>query len=303
MLATAADVSNWGRWGPDDEKGTLNFITPEVVRGATRLVSRGVRISLSLPLDENGPARADGNRGNPRHEMTATGGAVIPAREAKFGAKYADDLVHMYLQCATQWDSLAHLFYDGYIYNGVSAESVSEHGASFAGITAACSEFVTRGVLLDVARARGVEWLETSDTIDAQELSGIALAQGVELRPGDIVLIRTGLMASRKVIGDWSKFWGPQPGVDISVARWLHANMSAAIAADNSAIEQLLGDHALPFHMLALRDMGMCLGELWDLEELALDCHRDGQYDFLLCAQALPFTGAVGSPVNPIAVK
>jgi kynurenine formamidase len=303
VLAIAADVSNWGRWGPRDEKGTLNLITPAVRAAAAGLVRHGHRISLALPLDEHGPARPNGNRGNPRHEMTATGDGVLPAREAKFGARYSDDMVHMYLQCATQWDALSHVFYDGFIYNGVPADSVSVNGAKFAAITVACSEFVSRGVLLDVARARGVDWLGPADTIGGKELSDIADTQNVELRSGDIVLIRTGLMASWHATGQWATLWNAQPGVDLSVARWLHANDSAALAADNSAVERLIGDHSIPFHMLALRDMGMCLGELWDLEELARDCAADGRYDFLLCAAGLPITGAVGSPVNPIAIK
>lgn len=299
----APDVRNWGRWGADDERGTLNLITPEARRAAAACVRKGVQFSLSIPLDEHGPARPGGIRENPRHEMTAVGDGSLPGGTLPLGAGFCDDAMHLYLQCATQWDSLAHVHYDGYYYNGFPAESVTLEGAEHVAITAAADEFVARGVLLNVARARGVAWLPPGEGIDGDELDAVAAAQGVEIHPGDILLIRTGLMRSWHETGNWDVFRGPQPGLDYTIARWLHRHDIAAVAADNTAVECLLAAMSVPLHMLALRDMGMCFGELWDLEGLADDCAADGVYECLLVAPALHVTGGVGSPVNPIAIK
>ena len=297
------ELSNWGRWGAEDELGTLNFITPEAVRRAAATVRRGVRISLALPLDENGPARPGGIRSNPRHEMTAAGDGSTEMGPMGLGAGYTDDVLHLYLQCASQWDSLAHIHYDGFLYNGFPACSVTQSGATHNSITASASHFVGRGVLLDVARHRGVPWLDPGEGIGGAELDAVAEAQAVELLSGDIVLVRTGLMRSWHENGDWKTFWRPQPGIQLDVARWLYGHEVAAVAADNTAVEQMGRTFDVPLHMVALRDMGLCFGELWDLEELAEDCAADGVYEMLLSAQGLRVTGGVGSPVNPVAMK
>jgi kynurenine formamidase len=296
-------LSNWGRWGDDDELGTLNFITPDAVRRAATCVKRGDCFSLSLPLDEHGPARSGGIRANPVHEMTATGDGSTELGPMPLGAGFTDDTLHLHLQCASQWDSLAHVHYDGLLYNGFPATSVSRAGAVHNAITVSASSFVGRGVLLDVARHRRVSWLAPDDGIDAAELDAVVAAQGVEVRPGDILLVRTGLMQSWHESGSWDQFWRRQPGLVLETASWLHRHEIAAVAADNTAVERIGSDFAVPLHMVALRDMGMCFGELWDLEELAEDCVADGVYEVLLAAPGLRVTGGVGSPVNPIAMK
>jgi kynurenine formamidase len=299
----ASGPSNWSRWGPDDELGTLNHITEETRRRAATLVRRGASFSLAIPLDDQGPVPPGSHRFNPRHEMVASG-SDDPPPLAYGRARATDDTLSMYLQSGTQWDSLAHVYYDEHLYNGFPASSCDANGASRVGIDKSCSQFVSRGVLLDIARLLGKDWLEPDDAVGTEHLDAAARAAGVELGSGDILLLRTGLMASWKQEGSWARFWGPQAGLDPTTIPWFHDHEVAAIAADNAAVEHLHGaPPEIRFHMAALRDLGMCLGELWYLEELATDCAADGIYECMLVAPALPVTGAVGSPVNPIALK
>jgi kynurenine formamidase len=198
---------------------------------------------------------------------------------------------------------LSHVHYDGLLYNGVAASTITMEGAKRHSITATASHFRSRGVLLDIARSRGVPALGESDVITADELENVADAQRVEIRSGDILLIRTGLIGTYHHTGSWERLGMPQPGLHYRVARWLHQRDIAAVAADNTAVEHITPDGRVPLHMLALRDLGMCLGEYWDLEALAADCASDGVYEFFLSAAGLPISGGVGSPVNPIAFK
>ncbi len=303
-LDAAATVSNWGRWGDDDEVGTLNLITAEKRRAAASLVKRGAVFSLALPLDSRGPQRG-GRRSNPLHVMTRTGLDPESINGLGDGSQFTDDMVVLHLQSSTQWDALAHVYYDGELYNGFPAGSVDSRGARHCGIDRVHDRFVSRGVLLDVARLHDVTTLPPGHAISADELDRAAAAGGVAVEEGDIVLVRTGLMATWHDTGRWDAFSEPQPGLHHEVATWLHERGVAAVAADNLMVEAMgvVDGVACPLHMLALRDMGLCLGEFWDLEELAADCAADGVHEFMLVAQALPFTGAVGSPVNPLALK
>lgn len=297
-------VRNWGRWGTDDEKGTLNFISAAKRAEAARLIERGDVFALGLPLNDRGPMASRGLRRNPEHVMTRSG--VDDAANSMGGTShYTDDMVVMHLQSASQWDALAHVYYDGALYNGFAPSSVDSRGASRCGIDKVHDRLISRAVLLDLARLHGVDALANGHAVSIDELDAAERAAGVEVSEGDIVLIRTGLMATHRATGTWDAFNRTQPGIHYSTAPWFHARSVAAVAADNTAVERMGAIEGVqcPFHMLALVDMGMPLGEYWDLEELAADCAADGRYAFFLSAPALPFTGAVGTPVNPIAMK
>jgi kynurenine formamidase len=302
----AERVRNWHRWGPDDELGTLNFITPDKRRAAAALVRSGAVFSLSIPFGMQGPQTGVANRVNPIHLMLASG-ADPPAYAMDLGgtARYTDDYVIMPLQCGTQWDSLAHIYYGEQLYNGYPAHTVNSQGALRNGIDKTHERFVSRGVLLDVARMKGVDVLESGYAISVADLEATEQKESVEVSSGDLLLVRTGLMSTWVRTGTWDGFGMPQPGLHWAAAEWLHDRQVAAVATDTSVVEVvgLLGDLQVPLHMLALRDMGLPLGEFWNLEELGDDCAVDHRYDFLLIAQALPVVGAVGSPVNPIAIK
>ena len=219
--------------------------------------------------------------------------------------RFNDDMIIMPLQAATQWDALSHVYYEDKLYNGFPANSVTSLGAFHCGIDKVDGKGITsRGVLLDIVRLRGVEtFCELGDPITPAELDEAARTQGVTVERGDIVLVRTGWWARFLQTGDGTE---PGAGLDWTCASWLHDHEVAAVAADNLMVENPVSgvDGAiLPMHMLCLRDMGLMLGEYWDLTALAEDCAADGVYEFQLIAPPLRVTGAVGSPVNPIAIK
>lgn len=298
----AAQVRNWGRWGEDDERGTLNLITDAVVRGAVACVRRGVRFSLALPLSEDGPqAGLIPGRENPRRTMIAVN---EPLPNDADGPATSDDRVEMGLQAATHWDALAHVSYDGRIYNGAPADSVGEAGATRSGIHTV-GPLVTRGVLLDVPAARGVGRLEPGTGVTPEDLDAAADHAEVEVRPGDAVLVRTGQIQAFHA-GDRMAYAYPSAGLTVACAGWFHDRDVAAVATDNLTLEVFPGerdDVALPVHVLHLVEMGLLQGQNFDLEELATDCADDGVYEFLLSAPPEPFVRGLGAPVVPVAVK
>ena len=294
-------LSNWGRWGDDDERGTVNLITPERIVAASALVKRGAIFDLGIPFDGNGP-QPGGLRINPVRLMSETG-----ANQEFPGAfHYADDYVFMPLQSASQWDGLAHVFYDDHLYNGFPSTDVGPHGAKHCSIDKLAKGIVGRGVLLDIARLKGVDWLEGGYVITPQDLDAAAERQGVEVGSGDIVLFRTGWRTKFVTERDAAAFMAGEPGLGLACCEWLHAKEVAVVASDNWAIEVLPGEidtELLPVHMVLIRDMGMTLGEILDLDELAADCEADGVWEFLLTAPPIKFSAAVGSPINPLAIK
>ena len=299
----AARVSNWGRWGAEDERGTVNFITPEVIRRAAACVKRGQVFSLALPFDSDGPQFGQGGRVNPVHTMTSLANPMSPDPD---GPRYADDVIVMPLQCATQWDSLAHVHYGGQLYNGHAVSTITATGAGRNGIDKMAAGIVSRGVLLDVARVLGVERVAPGRVISPDDLEAAERAQGVRVEPGDVLLLRTGHMRAFTVDRDRIAYMKQMPGLGLSCVEWLHAREVAAVASDTNMVEVWPPEDEsvlFPVHSLCIRDMGLTLGEMFDLEALAADCAGDGVWTFLFTAPPLPVTGGVGSPINPLAVK
>jgi kynurenine formamidase len=319
----ADDVRNWGRWGDADELGTLNLITEEKVAQAASLAKHGKVFALGVDFGSSGPQGAFHYRQNPTHVMTIDGGDATTLMEfgpqwlqnpsavqlsgySKAGPmRFNDDMIIMPLQAATQWDALSHVYYEDKLYNGFPANSVTSLGAFYCGIDKVDGKGITsRGVLLDICRLRGVDtFCELGDPITPAELDDAARSQGVTVESGDIVVVKTGWWARFLETGDGAE---PGAGLDWTCASWLHDHEVAAVAADNLMVENPVSavDGAiLPMHMLCLRDMGLMLGEYWDVNALADDCAADGVYEFQLVAPPLRVTGAVGSPVNPIAIK
>jgi kynurenine formamidase len=296
-------LSNWGRWGDDDEIGTLNFVTPEKRVRAARLAKTGKNFDLGMPFDKDGPFLPGGFRINPVHVMTFLPSDTASAPD---GMISADDMIIMGLQAATQWDSLAHVGYEGLFYNNVPAGAVnSMAGATRNSFAKAVGHLISRGVLLDIARLKGVDRLADSYEITSADLSAAEERQGVRVESGDILLVRTG---SYKwfLEGDKARFMGDEPGVGLDSCRWLHEREVAALALDNWACEvwpsQIPGAN-IPFHQVTIRDMGLTLGEMFNFEELAADCEADGVWECLFCAPGLKVTGSVGSPITPMALK
>jgi kynurenine formamidase len=296
-------LSNWGRWGHDDELGTLNLITDAHRAAAAKLVRTGKVFDLGMPFDRNGPQQfGNPTRFDPIHLMT-----VLPresTRPADMG--FADDIIIMPLQCATQWDSLAHAGYDGLLYNGVPMTEVTVVGTSRNSIHMVVTGLLGRGVLVDIPALRGVDRLDAGEPITADDLEHAIQRQEVTVGTGDIVLVRTGWY-QHYLAGDGRTYMQQEvPGLEISCCEWLHDREVAALASDTYCVEvkpsgQPIVTH--PIHMILIRDLGMTLGEMFDLEQLAADCAADGRWEFLFTGTPLKLTGCVGSPVTPLAVK
>jgi kynurenine formamidase len=306
--SAAERLKNWGRWGPEDEIGTLNYVMPEDVVRAAKLIRRGRVFSLALPFDSNGPQTGLwGNRFNPVHTMLATGTDVVAGRQDPTGLLYADDMVTMPLQCGTQWDALGHIFYRDKMWNGYDANLVDAQGAHKNGIEKTKDRMVGRGVLLDIARWKGVESLEDGYAIGAEELAACSKAQGVEVRRGDFVIVRTGQMERCLSAGAWGGYaGGDAPGLAFETADWIHQNQIAAICCDTWGCEvrpNETREASQPWHWIVIPMIGISMGEIFYLKDLAEDCAADHVYEFFFCAPPLPITRAVGSPVNPIAIK
>jgi kynurenine formamidase len=305
---------NWGRWGPDDEIGTLNYITPAKIVEAAQLVRQGKIFSLALPFDANGPQTGRFGRVNPIHQMVATGTDHVASNQkvlgfetGPYGFGYADDMITMYLQTGTQWDGLSHIFHHGRMWNGYDARLVNSAGASRNGIEKMKDKVVTRGVLLDIARLKGVEYLEVGQAVYAEDLDAAAAKALVTIGQGDIVLVRTGEMGRRLRERNWGPYAaGDAPGLSFTTASWIAEKRIAGIASDTWGVEvrpnELEGAFQ-PLHLVIVVNMGLLVGEIFYLEDLGRDCARDGVYQFLFVAPPLPITGAVGSPINPLAIK
>lgn len=308
LRATAERCKNWGRWGPNDEAGTLNFVSPQDIVGAGRLVRRGKAFSLGLNFDRSGPQRGLwGNRFNPIHTMLATGTDAVAGNQDAGKLRYADDMVSLPLQCGTQWDALGHIFYDETMWNGYDARLVDSNGAQKNSIDKVKDRMVGRGVLLDVARHAGVGCLEDGTAITNDDLDATARAQGVEIRRGDFVIVRTGQMEDRLARGEWGGYaGGDAPGLAFETCEWIFRKEIAAICTDTWGCEvrpNETSDASQPWHWVVIPMIGITMGEIFYLKDLAADCAADRVYEFLFCGPPLPITGAVGSPINPMAIK
>ncbi|NKQ52200.1 cyclase family protein [Amycolatopsis sp. K13G38] len=297
-------LSNWGRWDSDgrrDERGTTNLLTPERLVAAAGLVRDGKIFDLGIPFGPGGP-QPGGGRINPVLLRAETG----DDQNFPGAFHFADDYVFMPLQSASQWDGLAHVYYDELLYNGFPAADVGPHGARHLSIEHQAKGIAGRGVLLDVARHRDVDWLQAGEAIGPDELDAVAAAQHVEVRAGDIVAVRTGWRRKFLVEQDARSFMAGEPGLGLACCEWLREHDVAAVCSDNWAIEVLPGEvegEVMPVHMVLIRDLGMTLGEILDFEELAGDCAADGRYEFFFAAPPIKFRRGLGSPVNPLAMK
>ena len=290
--------SNWGRWGAEDERGALNLITPETVREAAHACRTGKVYPLSIPIQRTGipnfeyrgtPQRLTLTNRDDEHLSRENGG--VPGLGAN------EDMFIFAAHTATHIDALGHVYSDNKLYNGFPHDEVSPYdGAPHCGIDK-IGAVAGRGVLLDVATALGVSALEPGHIISREELTQTIAAQESELKPGDLVLIRTGWMEAFMAGGEDLL---PQPGIGIDPARFLVENDVAIIGADNSAVEAMPFDQDtyLGVHIVTLVQHGVHLVENLDLSDLAADrC-----YEFLLNIGPLKVTGATGSPITPVAI-
>jgi kynurenine formamidase len=302
--------SNWGKWGPDDEVGSLNYLGPEQVLAAVRLVSSGKVFTLQRLIgDPKGdpvwPGRTPAERTQILDESTWDGDSA-PAYPG--GLHYADDKINAFLQGSTQYDALGHVWYGGQLWNGYDART-TVGGLDVASVEPIAQRGVVgRAVLLDMARFRGKDNLDTAETFTHEDLLACAKAQGVEIQKRDILIIRTNFLKLFFDLGD--KFYEGfcEPGLVYSpeLVQWFQDMEIPNLVTDTIANEVTTDPNtgvALVLHNALMRNLGVTLTEIADVEELAADCAEDGQYAFLYVAAPLKVAKGSGSPVNPVVIK
>lgn len=301
VLDLAARVRNWGRWGDDDELGTLNLIDDEARRRGLACATTGRALSLALPLSKDGPQMGFvPGRINPELHPFSYPLTAEPGEDRW----WHDDRIDMGTQACTHWDGLAHASYNGSIYNGFPDTTIGDEGALRCGIHHV-GALVSRGVLLDVARLHGVDQLPSGYALTADDLDAAVDQAKVTLVAGDVILLRTGHIRTF-LAGDRLHYAIGAPGPSLATVEWFHRNDVAAVAIDNLIFEVFpceRDDAFLPVHFLHLVDMGLTQGQNWNMEALAEDCAADGRYSFLLAASPEPVVHGAGAPVNPIAIK
>ncbi|MCK1292512.1 cyclase family protein [Bradyrhizobium sp. 35] len=309
ILKAADKISNWGRWGADDQIGTLNNVTPTDIVGAGQLIRKGKVFSLGLSLKEPIQSGLFGGRWNPIHTMLATGtDAKLGNQDEPFPyLRYADDAINMPCQASTQWDALCHVFLDDKMYNGYDASLVDVRGAKKLGIEHVRDKMVGRGVLLDVARFKSVDHLDDGYAITSEDLTGCAEAQKVAIKKGDFVIVRTGHQERCLAKKDWSGYAGGNaPGFGFETCFWFRERDVAAICSDTWGCEVRPNETKeanQPWHWVVIPAMGISMGEIFYVKDLAEDCAQDEVYEFFFCAPPLHLPGGAGSPINPQAIK
>jgi kynurenine formamidase len=285
--------SNWGRWGPDDQLGTLNHITPEARRAASALVREGRTVSCAQPI-----ATAQVNSG-PRnmqpadHRMNVGPGGC---------GDYIGVSYHGFIN--THIDALCHIFSgDKHLYNGRPSSDVTQEGAKNNSIEHWRGGIVTRGVLYDVPRHRSTSHVTLDAPVHGWELQDIAAAEGVVPRAGDGVLVRMGLPGFWAANPDFKEPWRG-PGLHASALEFLYETNAALLGWDlmEAAGQDEYGAPALPIHSIAIPHMGLPLLDNAVFEELAAACAELNRWEFLLVIAPLVVNGGTGSPVNPIAI-
>jgi kynurenine formamidase len=287
------ELSNWGRWGKEDQLGTMNLITPEKRRQAYSLVKEGVTVSLARPVEKT--VAAD----NPEpfiQKMTLTG--------LNNPGQFASDTytVSYHGHAHTHMDSLGHMFYKGKMYNGVPQETITAEGASKLAVLNLQNGVVTRGILVDIARLKGVPYLEAGTAIYPEDLDAWEKQSGVLVGAGDAVIIRTGRWARRAAKGAWD-VGSLSAGLHASCAAWLKKRDIAVLGSDDGsdvAPSQIEGvTH--PIHQTMLIAAGIHILDCCDLEALGAACEKRKRAEFLLTIAPLAVPNGTGSPVNPIA--
>ncbi|MDI9882892.1 cyclase family protein [Streptomyces sp. HNM0645] len=286
------------RQGPEDRRGTLGHLTPARVVAATREVMTGRTVSLGAPVDTRpGPDNPE----PARHVMTAP----EPGRRHSAGLDFARDRFEMNVHgdVDSHLDALCHVLFDGTLYNGVPAGSVTPEGATELTVDVVRDGVVGRGVLLDIPRLRGVPWLEPGDQVTAADLAAAEAAQGVRAGPGDVLLVRVGHRLRRRELGPWNTAEA-RAGLHPDAVEFLVDRRVAMLGGDgnNDAAPSAVEGVGFPVHVLTVHAMGMHLMDYLQFEELAPVCEQEGRWSFLCAVAPLRLPGATGSPVNPVAV-
>jgi len=301
---------NWGKWGEQDEVGALNYLTAEEVFRGVRHIKSGIVFTLQRLIgDPNGdpvwPGRTPAEKTMILDESSWDGDG---APQFPGGLHYADDKISAFLQGSTQYDALGHVWYGGRLWNGYDARS-TVGGLDKASVAPIAERGVVgRGILLDIARFRGKENLDKAETFTHEDLVACAEAQGVKISKRDILVIRTNFL--KLFFDQGEKFYEGfcEPGLVYSpeLVQWFQDMEIPNLVTDTIANEVTIDPNngiALPLHCALMRNLGVALTEICDLEKLASHSAEDRQYTFLYTAAPLKVNAASGSPVNPLVIK
>ena len=295
-------VKNWGRWGADDERGTLNLLTPAKVAEAARLVRSGRQVSMAIPINKvSGPD----NPNQAVHYITQ-GHDIDVSSGLSFALDYLAIAFHG--DCHTHIDALNHIAYRGQTYNGRPASQViTSKGGNGLDINNLATGLVGRGVLYDIPRLRGVKWLEPGEAVTRAELEACEKEQGVAVGEGDIFVFRTGHHRRRLELGAWDNGYAPgegKPGLHVDTIPWMHERGVAAFLpdGDGETIPSNVEGMLYPIHPLQITAMGMTTADSLQLEDLARAAEEEGRFEFLVVGLPLRLPGGTGSPWNPIAI-
>jgi kynurenine formamidase len=287
------ELSNWGRWGKEDQLGAINLITPAKRKQAASLVKEGVSVSLARDVEKE--AAADNTRPF-EHVMNLTGANNPgPFSLDTYSVNY-----HGYAH--THIDALCHMFYQGKMYNGFPQSEVTQKGGARLSILNLKQGIFTRGILIDAARLKGVAYLEPGTPIYPEDLEAWEKKSGVKVSSGDVVFIRTGRWARRAAVGPWD-VGASSAGLHASCARWLKQRDVAIIGSDaaSDVVPSGVEGVVLPIHQLVLVALGVHIFDNCDLEALGEEAAKRNRWEFLLTASPLAVPGGTGSPLNPIA--
>ena len=287
------ELSNWGRWGEDDELGTLNLITEETRQRAVGLVRDGVTVSMALDLN----TQRNALNANPFQHTLSVGrfGGHETAGDA-YSVQY-HGFAHSHL------DGLPHFAYKGQMYNGFPVSGLTPTGAEKLGIHNVQNGIVTRGVLIDMPRHRGVDYLEPGTAITVEDLETWERETGMRVGSGDVLLIRTGRWEAVRQLGQWN-FVEKAAGSHVSIAQWLKERDVAVIGSDGVSDVMPSGVEGLPnpLHALVIIGLGMPILDNLDLDAVASEAEQRGRWEFLFVGSPLRVRGGTGSPLNPLAV-
>ena len=304
VLGYFQSLSNWGRWGPDDQLGALNLITPEQVKRAVATVKEGVRVSLSRTIEFESTPDAPNP---PVHFMLESGegwasGDKVSSRPSAAASDFFGMAFHGYT--ITHVDSLAHFFWDGKTYNGNPAHMVSTSlGATVNSVEQAKNGIVTRGVLVDVPMIRGIDWLERGEGVMPQDILAAEERCGFKVEEGDVLLIRTGQLHRRNVEGPVDRATG-STACQAACLPLFHERDIAMLGSDtgNDVGPAQYSRLSNPIHQVSIVAMGVWILDNANLEELALACRERNRWEFMLSIGPLALHNTTGSPVNPIAI-
>lgn len=285
-------LSNWGRWGANDQLGTVNLITEQTRVAAARLVRTGISVSMAHPILTEEAA----DNGNPYdHQMTSIGSSPGPWSGDFLGVSY-HGYAHSHL------DALCHRFQFGTMYNGYPEDQVTEDGCQQLSIAGFGNGIFGRGIIMDFPRLRDVDWLENGTAITPEWLDEWEEKHGITIGSGDIVLIRTGRWPRRDTLGPWD-LSQDSAGLHASAVAWFKERDIALIGSDSALDVRPSGvvNFPQPVHALVLVALGMPILDNLDLEAVAAEAERHDRPEFLFSTAPLRVEGGTGSPLNPIA--